>query len=288
MSIGCLTCTRKTLRLGCDQQRLPRLIRFAFAHCVLITSRCLFRPGKPNRTCDGCEQACSVRDGLVLCTCEPGYKLDPTSRTCQDIDECAVFGACSQRCINTKGSFKCACAAGYVRDSAQGGACRAKGGWRAVTCVIMDTQIEESDVESRLHTLIESLSTKTGDNDGNAGERIKLIAQDKRSTWICEIAWTRGPRATSIASFLSPVHTCKGSANASASNRFTRWNLRSKRKTIGNYQSRSSVVRDDESNKTLAETEKIGAKLRIGKVAKTLEIWRHIFPGSARWRAPYY
>ena len=37
---------------------------------------------------------------------------------------------------------------------------------------------------------------------------------------------------------------------------------------LRNYYSRSSVVRDDESSATLAETEEIWAKLRIGKVAK--------------------
>ena len=31
------------------------------------------------------------------------------------------------------------------------------------------------------------LSTGTGDHDGNVSETIKLIAEDKRSTWICEI-----------------------------------------------------------------------------------------------------
>ena len=41
---------------------------------------------------------------------------------------------------------------------------------------------------------------------------------------------------------------------------------------LSNYHSRSSVVRDDEAIKTLAETEEIWAKIRICRVAKTSEI----------------
>ena len=37
-----------------------------------------------------------------------------------------------------------------------------------------------------------SLSTRTGDHDGNVSETIKLIAEDKRSTWICEIDMISG------------------------------------------------------------------------------------------------
>ena len=37
-----------------------------------------------------------------------------------------------------------------------------------------------------------SLSTRTGNHDGNVSETIKLIAEDKRSTWICEIDMISG------------------------------------------------------------------------------------------------
>ena len=43
-------------------------------------------------------------------------------------------------------------------------------------------------------------------------------------------------------------------------------------------------VRHDESNRTLAATEVIWAKLRIGRVAKTLEIRSQVFPRSSRCR----
>ena len=82
-----------------------------------------------------------------------------------------------------------------------------------------------------------------------------------------KLAWSRGrraSRATSIASFLG---CCQGV------------NI-----IVRNYHSRSSVVRYDEAIKTLAETEEIWAKIRICRVAKTSEIRKQSFPGSARCR----
>ena len=49
---------------------------------------------------------------------------------------------------------------------------------------------------------------------------------------------------------------------------------------LRNDHGRSSVVREDESNK-LWQTRKKFEKSRIGKVAKALEIWRKFFPGSS-------
>ena len=49
---------------------------------------------------------------------------------------------------------------------------------------------------------IGSLSTRTGDHDGNVSETIKLIAEDKRSTWICEIGMISGWSCLTCASFV--------------------------------------------------------------------------------------
>ena len=91
----------------------------------------LYFSGKQNRSCEvdngGCEHICSVVGEAVLCTCRPGYERFPSSRTCQDVDECAEFGTCSQRCVNTKGSYKCLCSEGFVADSGLNGTCRARG-----------------------------------------------------------------------------------------------------------------------------------------------------------------
>lgn len=34
------------------------------------------------------------------------YKLKDDNTTCEDIDECAEIGSCSQHCTNEKGGFK--------------------------------------------------------------------------------------------------------------------------------------------------------------------------------------
>ena len=52
------------------------------------------------------------------CTCPPGEMLRNGSTTdCDDIDECALAGTCSQLCNNTKGSYRCSCVEGYTLDS---------------------------------------------------------------------------------------------------------------------------------------------------------------------------
>ena len=53
-------------------------------------------------------------------------------------------------------------------------------------------QWAECWVTSLRGVIIGSLSTRTGDHDGNVSETIKLIAEDKRSTWICEIDMISG------------------------------------------------------------------------------------------------
>ena len=102
-----------------------------------------------------------------------------------------------------------------------------------------------------------------GDHDGNVSETIKLIAEDKRSTWIREIDMISG----------SSCLTCDF-------NCFTLGCCQDVSIILRNYHSCSSVVRGDEAIKTLAETEEIWAKIRICRVAKTSEIRKQSFPGS--------
>lgn len=81
----------------------------------------------------GCDQECGYDlNGVVVCSCESGYKLDEDKRHCRgwssdagdvedkelilvDIDECAHSsgGNCQQICINTPGSWRCECREGY-------------------------------------------------------------------------------------------------------------------------------------------------------------------------------
>ena len=50
------------------------------------------------------------------------------TQKCMDIDECKIFGTCSQHCVNTRGSYKCQCDQGYIKAGVDGKHCKAKGG----------------------------------------------------------------------------------------------------------------------------------------------------------------
>lgn len=75
----------------------------------------------------GCEHLCLPSTSKVgrFCQCRVGYRAINATH-CEDIDECATPGSCSQRCMNTPGSFRCSCYHGYIlqRDAKT---CRALG-----------------------------------------------------------------------------------------------------------------------------------------------------------------
>ena len=49
-----------------------------------------------------------------------------------DIDECKIYGSCSQECFNTKGSYLCKCKPGYDISHATN-SCKAFG--KVVRCI---------------------------------------------------------------------------------------------------------------------------------------------------------
>ncbi|XP_060549721.1 latent-transforming growth factor beta-binding protein 4 isoform X5 [Pantherophis guttatus] len=74
--------------------------------------------GLPAEECgilSGCEngRCVQVADGFT-CSCNEGYRLDPTHMACRDIDECReVDRLCSGgRCLNLEGSYHCLCPLG--------------------------------------------------------------------------------------------------------------------------------------------------------------------------------
>ncbi|KAK7898310.1 hypothetical protein WMY93_019163 [Mugilogobius chulae] len=71
-------------------------------NCVDI-DECLLYP----HICD--EPAkCVNTPGMYECECPKGFKYNFTSRTCNDVDECAL-DVCDDTCINTVGSYACYC-----------------------------------------------------------------------------------------------------------------------------------------------------------------------------------
>uniref|UniRef100_A0A3B3ZBI1 Vitamin K-dependent protein S n=1 Tax=Periophthalmus magnuspinnatus TaxID=409849 RepID=A0A3B3ZBI1_9GOBI len=57
-----------------------------------------------------CEKpaTCVNTPGMYECECPTGFKYNFTSRTCDDVDECAL-DVCDDSCVNTVGSYSCHC-----------------------------------------------------------------------------------------------------------------------------------------------------------------------------------
>uniref|UniRef100_A0A4W4GV52 Low-density lipoprotein receptor-related protein 2 n=1 Tax=Electrophorus electricus TaxID=8005 RepID=A0A4W4GV52_ELEEL len=62
-----------------------------------------------------CEHNCTeLAGGGFICSCRQGYKASDENRnSCDDVDECEIYGTCPQLCRNTKGSYECLCADGF-------------------------------------------------------------------------------------------------------------------------------------------------------------------------------
>ncbi|XP_014015728.2 hemicentin-1 [Salmo salar] len=73
-----------------------------------------------------CQHDCRNTIGSFQCLCPTGYQLLPNSRSCRDIDECAVQGIqCghNQMCFNTRGGYQCLdtpCPASYQKGRSPG------------------------------------------------------------------------------------------------------------------------------------------------------------------------
>ncbi|KAM9642204.1 hemicentin-2 [Trichechus inunguis] len=73
-----------------------------------------------------CQHACRNTEGSYQCLCPAGYRLLPSGKNCQDINECEEDGIeCEpgQMCFNTRGSYQCVdtpCPTTYRRGSSPG------------------------------------------------------------------------------------------------------------------------------------------------------------------------
>lgn len=66
--------------------------------------------------CDNnpCKFSCQNTEGSYVCSCAPGYVLNPDGVSCRDLDECTTGRhICQHECINTPGSYECTCKKGY-------------------------------------------------------------------------------------------------------------------------------------------------------------------------------
>ncbi|XP_078621857.1 low-density lipoprotein receptor-related protein 2-like isoform X1 [Branchiostoma floridae x Branchiostoma japonicum] len=64
-----------------------------------------------------CEHRCRASPDGGICYCQPGYQVASDNRTCEDFDECSVWGTCDQMCTNVPSTYRCSCAEGYVLES---------------------------------------------------------------------------------------------------------------------------------------------------------------------------
>ncbi|XP_035376859.1 low-density lipoprotein receptor-related protein 1B [Electrophorus electricus] len=86
----------------------------------------------------GDDAFCNRTAAQSVCECRAGFQRDRRSRQCEEVDECSLFGTCSQHCINTKGSYKCACDGNFKEID---GECITKGPEDQVLYVANDTDI---------------------------------------------------------------------------------------------------------------------------------------------------
>ncbi|XP_048340447.1 low-density lipoprotein receptor-related protein 1B-like [Sphaerodactylus townsendi] len=61
-----------------------------------------------------CQFKCAMFRNGTACYCEDGYEVGTDGKTCQDLNECKLYGTCSQTCANTDGSYTCSCVEGYL------------------------------------------------------------------------------------------------------------------------------------------------------------------------------
>nr|UVT84832.1 vitellogenin receptor [Lasioderma serricorne] len=95
-----------------------------------------------------CSYKCALLPDGPTCYCPHGYKEDPETNACTDINECETYGICDQKCRNTEGSYECYCANSYkLQDDKR--SCKAEG--EALLIFAMLTEIRGYYLESNVY-----------------------------------------------------------------------------------------------------------------------------------------
>ncbi|XP_077472512.1 low-density lipoprotein receptor-related protein 2a isoform X9 [Stigmatopora argus] len=64
-----------------------------------------------------CEDRCHPSPNGGICSCPSGYIVNRNdSRSCQDFDDCSMWGVCDQLCEDRLGSHHCSCREGYILE----------------------------------------------------------------------------------------------------------------------------------------------------------------------------
>ncbi|CAF3870010.1 unnamed protein product [Rotaria magnacalcarata] len=74
------------------------------------------RPCSVNNTCSNENQYCRGYFNK-RCVCQAGFRMNETTGTCEDINECRERLVCDHYCINTLGSYRCSCRENYQLKS---------------------------------------------------------------------------------------------------------------------------------------------------------------------------
>ncbi|XP_035378717.1 low-density lipoprotein receptor-related protein 2a isoform X1 [Electrophorus electricus] len=101
-----------------------------------------------------CEHNCTeLAGGGFICSCRQGYKASDENRnSCDDVDECEIYGTCPQLCRNTKGSYECLCADGFRSVGLQRGLECAAEGNPPVLLLPDNVRIRRYDLSSELYS----------------------------------------------------------------------------------------------------------------------------------------
>ncbi|GCB75391.1 hypothetical protein scyTo_0017335 [Scyliorhinus torazame] len=76
-----------------------------------------------------CQYRCALTRNGTSCYCSDGFKVAQDGKSCEDFDECSVYGTCSQMCTNNNASYMCECVEGYLMQP-DNKSCKAKNGKR--------------------------------------------------------------------------------------------------------------------------------------------------------------